>query len=209
MKRFFLYGFVVVLIVVFLQGCMSSPVKRYYQLHMEVDRAAGTPQINKIVMVSPMEVDSAYNDYRMVYRLSAYELNYYSYEFWIKKPAQMVRDSVIDYLSRGMAFKRVFTKYAEGDPDLLLRAKVNALEEYDHANAWFAHLKMVITIKNYRTDKIVLVYRIDRRKKLTEKKVGKVAIGLSVILEEELTKMVEQLALKLKSEDEGKIKKNK
>lgn len=200
MKRFFLYGFVVVLIVLFLQGCLSSPVKRYYQLHMEVDQSVGSPQIDRSLMVGPMEVDSAYNDYRMVYRLSPYEMNYYSYEYWIKKPVQMVRDSVVDYLSSGTAFKKVITKYAEGNPDLVLRAKVNALEEYDRADAWFAHLNMVITIKDFRTDKIVLVYRIDRRKKLTEKKVGKVAIGLSIILEEELAKMMEQLALTLKTE---------
>lgn len=204
MKRFFLYGFVVVLIVVLLQGCLSSPVKRYYQLHMEVDQAVGSPQINKIVMVTPMEVDSAYNDYRIVYRLSPYELNYYSYEFWIKKPVQMVRDSVVAYLSSGTAFKKVITKYSEGNPDLLLRAKVDALEEYDRADAWFARLKMEITVIDFRTDKVVLVYRIDRRKKLTEKKVGKVAIGLSIILEEELGKMVEQLAVKLQTEKKEK-----
>lgn len=207
MKRFILYGFVTVLIVIFLQGCMSSPVKRYYQLHMEVDPGAGSPQIDKIVMVGPVEVDRAYNDYRMVYRLSNYELNYYSYVFWIKKPARMVRDAMVDYFSRGTAFDKVTTKYSEGNPDLLLRAKVNALEEYDRADAWFAHLNMEIKVKDFSTDKIVLVYRIERRKKLTGKKVGKVAIGISVILEEELAKMVEQLAVKLKTEEEkGKVK---
>jgi len=200
MKRYILYGFVTVFIVIFLQGCMSSPVKRYYQLHMETDPSTGSPQIDKIVMVGPVEVDSAYNDYRMVYRLSSYELNYYSYMFWIKKPAQMVRDAMVDYFSRGMAFDRVTTKYSEGNPDLLLRAKVNALEEYDRAEAWFAHLNMEIKVKDFRTDKIVLVYRIERRKQLTGKKVGKVAVGLSVILEEELAKMVEQLAEKFTTE---------
>ena len=200
MKRYILNGFAAVFIVVFLQGCMSSPVKRYYQLHMETDPSTGSPQIDKIVMVGPVEVDSAYNDYRIVYRLSSYELNYYSYMFWIKKPADMVRDAMVDYFSSGLAFNKVITKYTEGNPDLMLRAKVNALEEYDRAEAWFARLNMVITIKDFRTDKTVLVYRIERRKKLTGKKVGKVAVGLSVILEEELSKMVEQLAVKLKTE---------
>ena len=49
MKRFFLYGFVAVLIVIFFQGCLSSPVKRYYQLHMEVDQGVGSHKIDNLL----------------------------------------------------------------------------------------------------------------------------------------------------------------
>lgn len=192
-------GFLIFILFVLLQGCISSPSpsKRYYQLHMLGDIGSPAHKIEKTLLVEPVEVDPVYNDYRVVYRLSPYELNYYSYEFWTKKPGVLVRDAIVDYLSKRGVFKKVITKYAEGDPDLLLKAEIHAIEEYDRADAWFAQLKMTITIKSLKTDEMVLLRRFDRRKKLSEKKVGKVPMALSVILEEELTILVAQLVKKV------------
>jgi len=192
MRQFILSGFIFILI--FLQGCISSPVKRYYQLHMEAGK--NLPKIDKILMVEAVEVDKVYNDYPLVYRLSPYELNYYSYEFWIKKPGQMMQDAVVDYLSKSSSFKKVITKFLEGEPDLLLKAKVNKIEEYDRKDAWFAHLNMEIIIKTLKPGESVLIHNFDRKKRLSEKKVGKVPIALSIILEEELAKVIKQLSEK-------------
>jgi ABC-type uncharacterized transport system auxiliary subunit len=190
--------FLIFILFVLLPGCLSSPSpgKRYYQLHMLGDTGSPAPRIEKILLVEPVEVDPVYNDYRVVYRLSPYELNYYSYEFWTKKPGALVRDAVVDYLSKRGVFKKVITRYADGDPDLLLKAEINAIEEYDRTDAWFAHFKMTIKIKSFKTDEIVLSRRFDRRKKLSEKKVGKVPMALSTILEEELAILIAQLAKK-------------
>lgn len=202
MKRKSLYGLIVILMLmlVFVQGCISSSSgKRYYQLHVEVDRKEGSPRIEKALMVGLVEVDRVYNDYRVVYRHSPYELNYYSYEFWIKKPGDLVKDAMVRYLSGCETFDSVFTKYSEGDPDLLLRTKVKAFEEYDMSNAWYARLAMEFKVKVFRTGETVLVYSFDRREKLSEKKVGRVSMRISAILEEELAKMLEQLNEKLLS----------
>jgi hypothetical protein len=88
--------------------------------------------------------------------------------------------------------------FSEGDPDFLLEAEVEVIEEYDRLDAWFARLKMSIKIKDFKTNEPVLVHQFDRKEKLTEKKVEKVPVVLSMILEEELAKVVEQLAEKQK-----------
>lgn len=196
MRRFILSGLIIILILFLIQGCISSPGKRYYQLHMKAGK--NLPGINKILMVEAVEVDKVYNDYPLVYRLSPYELNYYSYEFWIKKPGQMLQDAVVDYLSKSGSFKKVITRFLEGEPDLLLKAKVNKIEEFDRRDAWFAHLNMEMIIKTLKTGEIVLVHNFDRKKRLSAKKVARVPIALSIILEEELAKVVKQLSEKFK-----------
>lgn len=190
--------FLIFILFVLLQGCLSSPSasKRYYQLHMLGDTGSPAHKIEKTLLVDPVEVDPVYNDYRLVYRLSPYELNYYSYEFWTKKPGALMRDAIVDYLSKRGIFKKVITRYADGDPDLLLKAEIHAIEEYDRADAWFAQLKMTIKIKSSKTDEIILLRHFDRRKKLSEKKVGKVPMALSAVLEEELAILVAQLTKK-------------
>ncbi len=194
MRRLILSCLILIIILCLIQGCISSPVKRYYQLHMEA--VESLPKIDKILLVEAVEVDKVYNDYQVVYRLSPYELNYYSYEFWIKKPGLLMHDAIVDYLSRSGSFKNVITKFSEGEPGLLLKAKINKIEEYDRKDAWFAHLSMEIIIKTLKTGERILVHNFDRKKQLSEKKVGKVPIALSMILEEELAKVVKQLAAK-------------
>ena len=71
------------------------------------------------------------------------------------------------------------------------------MEEYDRKDVWFAHHKMTFEIKTLKTDETVLVDDFDRRVKLSEKKVEKVPMALSALLEQELGKMVKQLLEKL------------
>jgi len=200
MKRFnfILTGSCLILLFILLQGCTPSHGKRYFQFYMLPGESMNIPKTGKIVLVQPVDVDAAYDDYRLVYRLSAYELNYYSYEFWIKKPGTIIRDAIVEYLSRGGSFAKVISLFSEGDPDFLLEAEVEVIEEYDRLDAWFARLKMSIKIKDFKTNEPILVHQFDRKEKLTEKKVEKVPVVLSMILEEELAKVVEQLAEKQK-----------
>lgn len=200
MKRFYFIesGISLLLLLILLQGCTPSHGKRYFQLNMAPGENIQMPKIGKIMLVQPVEVDPAYDDYRLVYRISAYELNYYSYEFWIKKPGTMMRDMMVEWLLKGGAFEKVIMLLSEGDPDFLMDSSVDVIEEYDRPDAWFARLKMTIKIRDFKSNDTILVYQFDRKEKLSEKKIEKVPVVLSVILEEELAKVVEQLAEKLR-----------
>lgn len=190
----------VLIVLSSLSGCISSVSnKMYYQLHLDNDRAgsidgSGIQTVNKILMVETVEVDEVYDDFRVVYRMSPYQLNYYSYHFWVKKPAKLVEESITGYLSKSKVFAKVTTRFAEGDPDLLLIANVHILEEFDQPGVWFAHLKMDLEIKDFKTGERILFHSFDRHRRLLQKKVGRLPIGISKILQEELDKVIKDLA---------------
>lgn len=195
MKRIIFAGLILTgLILTFLQGCVSSPGKRYYQLATEAGK--DLPALDKVLLVKAVDVEPVYNDYRLVYRLSPYELNYYSYQFWVKKPGPLVRDAMVEYLSRSGCFEKVITRFLEGEPHYMLKAKVKTMEEYDRQDAWFARLAMEIEVSTLKEGKVILLHSFDRRKQLSGKKVEKLPMALSVLLEEELTKVVHKLAQK-------------
>lgn len=200
MKRYYfiLYSFHLILIFILLQGCTSAHPKRYFQLYMLPGQDMNLPKIDKTILVKTIETDSAYDDYRIVYKISPYELNYYSYEFWIKNPGGVIQDAIADFLSRENAFTKVSKLFSEINPDFLLEAAVDIIEEYDFPDYWFAHLKMSIKLKDFLTNEIILIHQFDRLEKLSEKKVEKVPVGISTILKEELAIMVMQLAEKIK-----------
>jgi len=192
-----------ILTLIFLTGCISSsPGKKYFQLHIDDLRPGDKEQTvvektDKIILVENVDVEDVYNDYRIVYRTSPYQLNYYSYNFWIKRPGKIIRDAIYTYLLKKNIFKKVIYHFAEGDPDYLLKAKVDILEEYDLKQLWYAHLKMEIEVRDFKSGNTIMFYRFDKRKRLSERRVERVPVAISKILKEELAAVCAQLAAKI------------
>ncbi len=192
----------VMLGIIIISGCMATTAdKKYYQLYLPPDSGdAGTPappRFDYVLMVEKVEVEDIYNDYRVVYRTSPYQLNYYSYHFWIKKPEKIVRDAITDYLSREKYFKDVITGFSGGMPDLMLKASVHIMEEYDRPEAWLARLKMDIGVKEFKTGKRVLFHSFNRHISMPAKNIVQLPIFISRILKEELDSALKQLEEKL------------
>lgn len=187
--------------VTLITGCMSSSGgKKYYQLFLpvQVDHLVGNqetdPRLNKIVMVQPVAINDVYNDYRIVYRTSPYEVSFYSYKFWIKKPDKLVYDSIRDYWTGNHVFKRVISGYSQAEPDWLVKPTVYVIEEVDRPNVWYAHLKMDFEVKEFKSGKTLLIHRFNRREPMTDRKVDKLPAALSKLLKEELDALVEKLS---------------
>jgi len=190
-----------ILWIIFVSGCMTSVGKKYYQVYLnpnipvsgQESDVVSVPKIDKTILIEAVEVDDIYNDYRIVYRKSPFQLNYYSYHFWIKKPNRMLGDAVRDYLLKGNRFKALITDLSQGNPDWVFRGMVYIMEEYDRPGGWSAHLKMDIEVKDFKTHEIILKHQFDSEELLLIRKVAEVPIGISRILEKELHVAVSRL----------------
>ena len=201
-KRIILF-FPILIVLMGLTGCISTVGKKYYQLYLDEDpdsaaQVNGIQTGNGILLVESIEVEDIYDDYRVVYRTSPYQLNYYSYHFWIKKPRTLMRRCIIDYFSKSKLFKEVVTGFSRGEPDFVLKAVVYNLEEYDQPGVWFAHLKMDIEVREYKSGQRVLLHSFDRHRRLAAKKVERVPVSISKILKEELDKAAKKMVQVLK-----------
>ena len=188
----------VIIVLLGLSACITSVGKRYYQFYLDSSELGTVDKRtvktgDKILLVEAVAVEAIYDDYRVVYRTSPFQLNYYSYHFWIKKPGKLVRDSISGYLSKSNIFKKVVNDYSEGSPNLLLKAAVDILEESDQPGIWFAHLKMDMEIKDFKSNQTILSHSFDRHRRLSIKKVERVPVAISWILKEELDKVIKKL----------------
>jgi ABC-type uncharacterized transport system auxiliary subunit len=169
----------------------SSPDKSYFQLRFAPPE--GIPPLNKVLLVDRVEIDDLYDDYRIIYRVSSFEVNYYSYEFWADKPSKLIRDAVIQALEDSGAFSRVNQDATQGDPDWILRLNVHQIEEVDEPGAWFARLNMRFEMVEAKSGKILAFRRVDRKSPLSKMKVDDLPAVLSRILAEELTALLKDL----------------
>jgi uncharacterized lipoprotein YmbA len=190
--------FALILVVLAVNGCISSVGKEYFQLYLPRNTTATadvetTYKIDKVLLVESIGVDTIYNDYRMVYRTSPFHLNYYSYKYWIKKPGILIRDAIVDYFSKNKMFKKVVTGFSEGNPDIQFKAVVHIIEEYDRPDTWFAHLKMDFRIIDFKTGELVLSHSFDQQRQLAAKKVEHLPAAISGLLQDELDKVITRL----------------
>ena len=183
-----------VLLVLFFTACFSSPTKRYFEIVPTVKDAESHPKIDKTLYIEPVRVDPLYDDDRVIYRVSLYELKYYSSVFWAKKPDSLFRDAIYDYLLYKEGFPRVTLDVLQGDPEIVLRANVRLVEEIDNPKVWFGRLGMDLEFLEFKTGKSLLRHSFDRRLPLPVRTAQALPAVLSGILTDELDIAVRKLA---------------
>jgi len=177
-----------------LAGCFSTPSKRYFQIvAMDMD-AQPHPPIGKALYIEPVRVDPLYDDFRVIYRVSPYELKYYSNAFWAKKPDNLFREAVSDYLLRKSGFARVTTDVLQGDPEIVLRTNVRLIEEIDNPGVWYARLAMDMEFLEFKSGRSLVRHTFDRKMPLPARKAQFLPAVLSGILVEELDAVMGKLA---------------
>ena len=198
----FLHVSIIAVILLSIAACTASAGKKYYQLFLPLtpEQAVApeetAPRIDKVLMIAPVQVDETYQDYRVVYRTSPYELNYYDYHFWVKKPDKLVQDVLRDYLSDSHAFRKVISNFPEGTPDLLLKANVHVIEEVDSPKIWYGHLKMDFQVRDFKTDTVILTHTFNRQMPFPARKAEHLPGVVSQILQEELDLVINELMKK-------------
>ncbi|HPW17017.1 MAG TPA: ABC-type transport auxiliary lipoprotein family protein [Candidatus Aminicenantes bacterium] len=180
--------------IVLLAACFSTPAKRYFQIVALDADPRPHPAIGKALYVEPVRVDPLYDDFRVIYRISPYELKYYSSVFWAKKPDALLREAVGDYLGWKKGFTRVSLDVLQGDPEIVLRSSVRLIEEIDNPNVWYGRLAMDLEFLEFKSGKSLAKYAFDRRMPLASRDSRHLPAVLSAILAQELDVAVGKLA---------------
>ncbi|HSA96149.1 MAG TPA: hypothetical protein VLJ16_08865 [Acidobacteriota bacterium] len=180
--------------ILLLAACFSSPTKRYFQIVPQDKDPEPHPAIGKVLYAEPVRVDPLYDDYRVIYRVSPYELKYYASIFWAKKPDALFREAIGDYLGRKEGFTRVTLDVLQGEPEIVLRSSVRLIEEIDNPDAWFGRLAMDLEFLDFKSGKTIARHSFDRRLPLGARKPQYLPAVLSKILVDELDIAVRKLA---------------
>jgi hypothetical protein len=180
--------------VLLLAGCFSSPSKRYFQIVALEKNGQLHPKIDRVLYIEPVRVDPLYDDFRVIYRISPYELKYYSSIFWAKKPDDLFREAMSDYFILKEGFSRVTLDILQGDPAIILRSTVHLVEEIDNPKVWFGRLAMDLEFLEFKTGKSLAKHSFDKRLALGMRKVNYLPAVLSGLLADELDAAVRKLA---------------
>ena len=148
-----------------LAACAGKvPETRYYQL---AAKAAPAPEKADVSLaIEPLVADAAYDDDRIVYRLTPYRLDYYNYQRWSAPPGQLVGNFLQDAFMKSGRFRAVMHEASEAAP-VTLGGRLIALEEIDKSKTqWVGHVSLELTLTDNQTNKIVWSQQFDETEPL-------------------------------------------
>jgi ABC-type uncharacterized transport system auxiliary subunit len=142
-------------------------------------------------------IAEAYRRAQIVYRQSANQMQFYNYHLWAVDPDRMVGDMVLKHLKAARLFDNVTRTVENYVPDYFLSTDVQAIEEYDAKEQWFAHLAIEFQLEDARTNQVVWKKVFDLRKTVAQQEPVYVVRELSYLLENINDRLVKELDVTL------------
>jgi ABC-type uncharacterized transport system auxiliary subunit len=176
------------LIALLLPGCFGSTTaeQRYYT--MSLPNVAQEPTVHKgaELLLHEVDVSPVYNRPQIVYRISPQELQFFHQNNWADRPSRMMGQLLAQAFTRSGIFRNVVERIGEKPPTYVMDTSVQALEELEGGNQWFAHLAMTLRMTRFDDNRTVWQFSFDERRPLTDQNLGLVVRAMSEILSEQL-----------------------
>lgn len=185
-----------------LGGCFFAkpPETMYYVLDYiptpPAERLAKGPYPFVVRMRDP-SIAEAYRRSQIVYRQSANQMQFYNYHLWAVDPDRMIGDLVMKHLKAARLFDNVTRTVENYAPDFFLSVDIQAIEEYDAKEQWYAHLAVEYQLEDAKTNQIVWKRLYDLRKTVDNMEPVYVVRGLSYLLEAINERLVKELEVVL------------
>jgi ABC-type uncharacterized transport system auxiliary subunit len=177
-----------------LAACANKvPETRFYQLAEPRGESVSGSGVS--VVVDTLAADSAYDDDRIVYRLSPYRLDYYNYHRWSAPPGTLIAN----YLERALENSGQFgvvTREPNTAAAVTLGGRVVAIEEVDVSRtSWVGHVVLELTLTDSATGDVLWSEQFEEREPLPVQSPEGLARALSVALERIAKRVVPVVAM--------------
>lgn len=168
-------------------ACGTPPKKEFYLISYDppklVNRRSETPYPFTL-RVKKFDIEKVYGKSNIVYRESPFKLEYYGFRHWAVRPADMLTDLILAHATDIKIVEAVVRRLDEaGSPDYELTGLIDAIEEFDSDERWFAHLSIRYQLKRLSDEKIIYTRVFDNRREVNSHTPTDVVKKLSEIMD--------------------------
>ncbi|MFW5879067.1 MAG: ABC-type transport auxiliary lipoprotein family protein, partial [Myxococcota bacterium] len=147
--------------------------------------------------VREVQIASVYDRPQIVFRHSPTELRYFPFETWADRPQRMMNQHVVQALRASGLFQSVLDRLGTSPPTWVLHPNVEAMEQLDGGDVWYAHLAMSFRLTRWGEDEVLLEHGFSESRPLNDGDVSLTIRALSEILDEELGRLMEKIDARL------------
>lgn len=171
-----------IVLLAHLVGCGGKlPATRFYQLAEPSGKPA--PGSGVAIVVEPLTTDSAYDDERMVYRVTPYRLDYYNYHRWSAAPGTLIANYLERAFEKSGKFSAV-TREPNPAAPVTLGGRVVAIEEIDQSKTkWVGRVVLELTLTDTASGEVLWAEQFEEIEPLQIQSPEGLARALSTALE--------------------------
>lgn len=158
------------------------PETHFYQLAEPGETPEAGPGVP--LVIETLATDSAYDDDRMVYRLTPYRLDYYNYHRWSSAPGTLIADYLERAFESSGRFGAVTRDSDTTDAPVVLGGRVVAIEEVDVSKTkWVARIVLELTLTDTASGEVLWTKQFEETEPMPKQHPEGLARALSVALE--------------------------
>jgi ABC-type uncharacterized transport system auxiliary subunit len=158
------------------------PETRYYQLATTPPAARSHDNAGITLALSPLDTDQAYDDERIVYRITPYRLDYYNYHRWSAAPGALVADYLESAFEHSGRFRSV-VRDAGATASVTLGGRVIALEEVDKSKTqWLGRVVVELTLTDVASGDVLWTQQYEETEPLRAQNPEGLAQAISIAL---------------------------
>jgi len=182
-----------------LHGCGGVPETFYYTLAFgnSAPLNDGHSPLPFALGVEKFQSEVIYDDDRIIYRDSPYEVKYYFYRRWVAPPRHLITEKIVGYLSDSGLFEKVTTYPSIVEVKYVLSGRLLAFEEWDEQNNWYGKVAFKVSLHDPATQRVVWNGKFEHLEPVGKKIPSAVVEALSVSVKKCLQDMTQTLAKEL------------
>ena len=118
-------------------GCFTNiPLMHYYTFQPASEKAAKgeTPKYPYVIGVEAFDANAPYQQDKIVFRTSAYEVNFYEYHRWLRPPADLLQEQTVKLLTTSALFQKVHAYVFESFADYSLIGRIVMFDQWNNAD---------------------------------------------------------------------------
>lgn len=175
-------------VLLVLTGCWGTTTaeQRYYTLSLPAAMPKAESRGSADLLLREVEISPIYNRPQIVYRYSPQELQFFRQNHWADRPSRMIGQLLVKAVSDAGIFRSVVERMGAAAPAYVLDTNVEAIEELQGGDVWFAHLAMTWRLARFDGNLTVWQYSFDERRPLARQDLAQVVRAMSEILDEQL-----------------------
>jgi ABC-type uncharacterized transport system auxiliary subunit len=186
----------VMLIVVGSGGCSSVPSTNYYTFAPELapPSPASSATYPYVLAIDAFQADVPYQQERIVYRVSPYQVNFYEYHRWLRPTNDVVTDQVLNVLEAMHLFKRVHAQPYDIPSDYVLQGQIKMFDQWAETTPPVVRIQIDYRFLAAQSERVLWAQRIDTTVPLASLGLVDTVKGFESALQENLRQALSELA---------------
>lgn len=192
MKKY-IFGFLVSGALLYL-SCGSIPQTYYYRIDYERNSSnSANHVVPSAIGVSQFRADVSYENDKIVYRDSPYEVQYYHYRRWVAPPKKIVTERVVrDYQDSGV-FESVVKLPSATVVDYILTGQIQAFEEWDEEDSWYGVVTLEFELLDPSNHEVIWTKQFSEKTPVSAKEPVEVVRAISESLGKVIDKSITEV----------------